>query len=114
MELQNMKKKRSTMPFILYNIDSIPDNAIGIYGFWFRKNGKCIYVGKAEKQPIKKRLRQHWRKSHNLQLQSWIREFREFLDICYLPVKCKKKINKMEVRLIRAWRPETNIIHRRR
>lgn len=104
-----MKKKRSTMPFRLHNINSIPDNAVGIYGFWYRKNGKCIYVGKAKEQPIKKRLKQHWLGSHNPGLRLWIKGFGTFLDVCYLPVDRAEKINKMETRLIRAWRPETNI-----
>lgn len=104
-----MNSKHLTMPFRRHNIESIPDNAVGIYGFWYRTTGKCIYVGKAKKQPIKKRLKQHWRKSHNLELRLWIDEFGEFLDVCYISVECKKRIDRMEKRLIRAWDPEANI-----
>lgn len=113
MEFQNMKKKRSTMPFRLHNINSIPDNTVGIYGFWYRINGKCVYVGKAKNQPIKKRLKQHWEKP-NKKLQLWISVYGRFLDICYLPVECKKNIDKMEKRLIRAWHPEINKTNKRR
>lgn len=101
------------MSLRLNNIDSIPSNLKGVYAFWCRTNGKCIYVGKAERQPIRDRLIQEWRNSHNENLKCWITVFGKFLDICYLPVK-DGKIDKMETRLIQKWHPETNILKQRR
>ena len=101
------------MSLRLHNIDSIPSHTKGVYAFWCRTNGKCIYVGKAEKQSIKDRLKQEWRNSHNANLKLWINEFGEFLDICYLPVK-DGRIDKVETTLIRMWHPETNISKQRR
>jgi len=95
------------------NLDHIPPNIKGVYAFWYRVNGKCIYVGKAEKQPIKVRLRQEWCDSHNPRLKLWIRAFGKSLDICYLSVK-DSKIDKLETRLIRMWRPETNKLKQKR
>lgn len=104
-------KSRNKTSLRRKNIDKIPFHVKGVYAFWCRTNGKCIYVGKAERQSIRVRLMQEWRNSHNENLSLWIKSFGEFLDICYLPVK-DGKINKMETRLIKMWRPETNIQHR--
>lgn len=100
-------KNREKLPLRRPNIEAIPEAMKGVYGIWCRTNGKCIYVGKAENS-IQLRLKSHWRRSHNPGLRLWITEFGEYLDICYLSVK-DEKIDKMETRLIRAWRPETNI-----
>lgn len=111
-----MKKSNKThkkISFRRYNIDSIPSNIKGVYAYWCRTNGKCVYVGKAEKQPIKKRLTQEWLSPHNENLKSWINAFGNDLDICYLSVK-NNKIDRVETRLIRMWNPETNIRKRKR
>ena len=101
------------MSFRLSNIDSIPSDIKGVYAFWCRTNGKCIYVGKAEKQSVKTRLKQEWRDSHNANLNLWIKSFSEFLDVCYLSVN-NGKIDQMETRLIRMWHPETNVLKQKR
>lgn len=106
--MRKPNKPRRKTPLGPHYIDHIPSNITGVYAFWCRTNGKCIYVGKAEKQPIKARLMQEWSKSHNSKLRLWIRAFGKFLDICYLPVK-ESKIDRVESRLIKMWRPETNI-----
>ena len=67
-------------------IEKMPKDISGVYAFWCRDNGKCIYVGMAKDQPIRNRLRQHWRDSHNEKLKMWIREFwqphRHLLYVC--------------------------------
>lgn len=107
-------RDRPKLPLRLVNIESIPATLHGVYGFWCRTNGRCIYVGKAEKQPIKTRLRQEWANSHNPALKQWIAAFGEFLEVCYLPVKNRGKIDRMETMLIRAWSPEANIKKQKR
>lgn len=113
MNIPKLNKRRNKMLFSRRNIDNIPAHVKGVYAFWCRTNGKCIYVGKAEKQPVKDRLIQEWRDSHNPNLRLWISAFGKFLDICYLPVK-EGKIDRMETKLIRIWHPETNILKQRR
>ncbi len=109
------KNQRWKKPLRYSNIDSIPHDAIGIYGFWHKDNGRCIYIGKAEKQPIRERIRQEYDNSHNPSLKTWIKYFRNSLEICYLAVPCSKRhtVNKLETRLIRLWNPETNKKKRR-
>lgn len=88
-------------------ISQMPKDIVGVYAFWCRSNGKCIYVGKAERRPIRTRLFEHWRGSHNEILRLWIREFGADLDICYMSVD-PRRIDKLETRLIRLWCPEAN------
>lgn len=111
--MKKTDKPHNKMPLRRHNIDSIPSHITGVYAFWCRTNGRCIYVGKAEKQPIKVRLMQEWRDSHNKNLKLWIRVFGKHLDICYLPVK-DKQVNRIETKLIRMWHPETNILKQKR
>ena len=93
-------------------ISQMPQGTIGVYAFWRRDNGKCIYVGQAKERPIRKRLLEHWRGSHNEALKLWIRVFGRDLDVCYLSVQ-RDRIDDLERRLIRALKPETNIQHKR-
>lgn len=79
----------------------------GVYAVWCRENGKCIYVGKAKDRPIRERLKEHWRGSHNETLELWIRAFGEKLDLCFAAAD-KGRIDTLERRLIRALRPEAN------
>lgn len=96
------------MPLRLHHIEDIPSKMKGVYAFWYRPNGRCIYVGKAEKQSIKTRLKQQWLNSRNPDLKLWIDAFSKSLDICYLSVE-DGKIGKVEKKLIQMWYPETNI-----
>lgn len=107
-------RDRPKFPLRRPNIESIPATLHGVYGFWCRKNGKCIYVGKADDQPIRTRLLQEWADSHNPMLKLWINAFGESLEVCYLPVKNRGKIRRVEAMLIRAWSPETNKHHNKR
>ena len=109
----NKKNLRMIMPLGYYNIAQIPDNIKGLYGIWYRKNNKCIYVGKAAKQSIKDRLMQEWRASHNERLKRWIKVYGNSMDVCYLQVN-DDRIDKMETRLIQKWHPETNIMKKRK
>ena len=88
-------------------ISRIPRAIIGVYAFWRRDNGKCIYVGKAKDRPIRDRLGDHWRGSHNETLRLWIQAFGDNLDVCYTPT-VRDKIDTYERRLIKAWKPEAN------
>ena len=93
-------------------ITQMPRNVVGVYAFWRRDNGKCIYVGQAKHRPIRQRLLDHWRGSHNESLKLWIRVFGMHLDVCYMAAE-EDRIDKLEYRLIRAWNPETNRQHKR-
>ena len=89
------------------NIGQVPADLRGVYIFWCRDNGKCIYVGQAKTRPIRRRLKDHWDGSHNETLKLWIRTFGESLDVCYARVPANK-IDKFEKKLIERLRPETN------
>ena len=93
-------------------ISQMPRGIIGVYAFWCRDNGKCIYVGQAKDRPIRERLREHWRSSHNEILKLWIQAFGENLDVCYAATE-RNKIDTLERRLIKAWKPEANKQHNR-
>lgn len=110
------KSAHRKKPLCLSSIESMPDNAIGVYGFWNRRNGRCIYIGKTEKQSIRKRVTQEWECSHNKELKSWITHFSNLLDICYLSVPYDKvnKVDGLETRLIHKWNPEANYRKKRR
>lgn len=89
------------------NITQIPIDIHGVYIFWCRDNGKCIYVGQAKLRPVRKRLKEHWDGSHNETLKLWIKTFGERLDVCYARVP-QDKIDRFEMKLIKRLRPETN------
>lgn len=92
-----------------YNFDQIPDR-VGIYAFWCRDNGRCVYVGQAKDQPVKERLRGHWRCSHNKTFQNWIQSYGKHLDVCFV-FSAPEMIDRLERRLIRLWKPEANERH---
>ena len=50
--------------------NGIPKTIIGVYAFWNRDTGKCIYVGQARREHFRERLLRHWRGSHSPLLQS--------------------------------------------
>ena len=102
---------RAVMPWSHIAISLMPREISGIYAFWCRDNGKCIYVGQA-KGPIKNRLADHWRGSHNETLKLWIQVFGSTLDVCYMSAE-RSRIDTLERRLIKTWRPEANIQYNR-
>ena len=93
-------------------VQEVPLEAVGVYAFWCRQNGKCIYVGKASDQSIRDRLRQHVQKSHNRTLWLWLQAFGDQVDLCYAAVD-RHKIETLERRLICLWRPEANVQHKK-
>lgn len=101
--------KHVLFPFSITHIDSVIDNC-GIYAFWY--NDKCIYIGQAKSQSIQKRLRQHYRESHNPTLNLWIDAYRKSLQFCFLEVKAKNKIDFLEKKFIRRLQPRCNIYNR--
>lgn len=109
-----MKKRRrcELKPWSYRTFEEMPRDLTGIYAFWYRETGRCVYIGKASDQPVTNRLRQHWRRSHNETLRLWIVAYGEFLDVCYAAVD-RRKINALERRLIRRLNPEANVQHKR-
>ena len=92
-------------------LTDIPDAMIGVYLFWYRPTGKCIYIGMAADQPIRNRLRQHWLGSHNEALRLWMKAFGDELDLCYVQAE-PNRVRTLERRLIRALSPEANKQHK--
>jgi len=86
----------------------MPRDWIGVYAFWYRPTGKCIYVGKAVDQTIRERLRQHWNGYGSQGLLQWMEAYGEHLSICYLET-AERRIKTLERRLIRRWHPEANV-----
>lgn len=95
-------------------ISEVPRNMIGVYAIWYRPTGKCVYVGKAPQQPVRERLRQHWRDCENRTLRLWLSVFGDRLDLCYAQVDDPRRIDRLERKLIRLWHPEANIQHNER
>ncbi len=94
--------------FRLVDFEKIPPDTIGVYGIWYFK--RCIYIGKAEKQPISNRLQQHWSMSHNKYLQFWIDARGRDLKVSYKPISSKQRIDVYERYFINRFQPVTNII----
>ena len=90
------------------DFDKVPANAFGVYGLWYRR--RCIYVGKAELQPIATRLKQHWKGTHNPKLAAWVQAKGSQLGFAYLVAEEKSKINPLEKLYIRRFQPLTNTI----
>lgn len=111
---EHMKRsaRYSKKAFSYRAVQDVPHGAIGIYAFWCRQNGKCVYVGKAADQSIRDRLRQHVRQSHNRTLWLWLQAFGRDLDMCYAAVD-RPRIDALEKRLIGRWRPEANVHHKK-
>ncbi len=107
------KTVRVSLPWSYPTLSQISEKTTGVYAFWCRDNGKCIYVGQAKDRSIRERLRDHWRGSHNEVLGLWIQAFGENLDVCYMSID-RNKIDTLERRFISAWKPEANKQHRQR
>lgn len=85
----------------------VPEKA-GIYGFWYR--GYCVYVGKTERQSLRKRLFDHWDGTHNHELQLWIEAKRDNLLVAFLEIENISQIGNYERYYIRVLQPLTNKI----
>ena len=108
--MSSTRSDKAKITWSYLGIGDIPRDIYGVYAFWCRDNGKCIYVGKAEDQPVKARLRRHWNGSHNETLRLWIEAFGSKLDVCYMAADAHR-IDRLEKLLIKAWKPEANIEH---
>ena len=111
--MYNEVRHRGNTQWSYLGIDRIPKTIIGVYAFWCRDTGKCIYVGQALQEPIRERLLQHWQGSHSQLLQWWIQAFGDNLTLCYREVEAGT-IDRLERRLIKRWNPDVNIVGRRR
>lgn len=100
--------KRNIVQWGYLSIRKLPPSSIGIYGFWNRNNGRCIYIGQAKDRSIKDRVHDHWRQSHNSHLSLWIRAYPKILDICYVEAAFDQ-VDRLEQLLIGRLRPEANI-----
>ena len=96
------------LPFRRFVFDRIPAHAFGVYGLWYDR--LCIYIGKAEEQPIAKRLEQHWRQAQNPKLATWIRAKGSQLSFTYVAVDDKTSISALEIKYIHRFQPLTNVI----
>ena len=104
-------RQHTAVPWSYGTLTNLPEG-VGVYAFWNRRSGKCVYVGMTADQSIRDRLHQHWSGSHNETLRLWIRAYGPQLDICYTRVE-RHRIKVLERRLIRLWNPEANVQHKR-
>ncbi len=111
--MENFKDWSSLLPLRPSSIDNIPSDVIGIYGFWYKYSNRCIYIGKAENQSIRMRVKQEYENSHNSQLNEWIEFFRNSLEIRYFSCDKTHDINKLEQEFTSLWDAETNLTNRR-
>jgi excinuclease UvrABC nuclease subunit len=100
-----MKNKHTPIAFNMLNINDIGEET-GVYAFWF--NNRCIYVGKAERQSLKKRLTQHYRNCHSNDLKLWIDVYGCQLKFCFLKLKKQQSIDFLERKFIYRLQPTTN------
>lgn len=95
-------------PFRLKNIDDIEQSSYGVYGFWYKR--RCIYIGKAGRQPISNRLRQHWSETHNPLLKDWLEAKGKEITFAYQVIPNRDQIDAYERFYIRQFQPVTNKI----
>ena len=88
------------------NICRSPDDEFGVYALWSKT--ACIYVGKAEKQSLRKRLLQHYHRSHNDKLSAWIKSSHP-LWFSYEKVNNLTSIDAKERNRVKKYAPLTNI-----
>lgn len=100
-------ERHKALPWTHATVAGIPRDAVGVYAFWFRHTGRCIYVGETTKQTIRVRLQQHWRGSHSGRLRLWMQAYGDHFDVCYAMVRANR-IKRLERRLIERWLPEAN------
>lgn len=96
------------IPFRLSALKKHVPDEVGVYGFWYGQY--CIYVGKTEGQTLKKRLTDHWKGSHNIDLQLWIDSKGAKLQVAFVEIENKKQISRYERYYIRFFQPLTNKI----
>ena len=96
------------LPFRRLEFDKIPRDARGVYGIWYGRH--CIYIGKAERQTIAERLKQHWEKADNDDLQTWIDAKGSDLRFQFAVIRDTAHIDCYERRFIKRFCPLANAI----
>ena len=104
--IENCNPYVKQVPFSVRGFQRIPLRAYGVYGIWYRR--RCIYVGKACRQPICVRLGQHWDRCHNSRLESWIKAKGNGLRVAFMVVPNKQLIPACERFCINRFQPLTN------
>ena len=103
-------KGRWKRTFGYAGIADIPGDAKGVYGFWYSKTGRCLYIGMTDRS-IRTRLTEHWKDCDNPVLKDWLDGFPGLVEICYLQLT--GNAGRMEQKLIRKWHPEANVMYNR-
>ena len=98
-----MKKHRASK-FKYGNYNNLDKK--GIYCFWLGK--RCIYIGKAQRQTLAKRLEQHRVVCHNDSLELFLNVYGNKMSFCYLPISNSDKINEVERKFIARLQPKCN------
>lgn len=96
----------SDFPFDFNSISRVPHVKGAVYFFWSIDLNDFIYIGETERT-LSERLREHWRKSENQMLRTWIKYDRDDLIVCYLTCP-SDLVKKLERRLIRQFDPNAN------
>lgn len=94
------------LDFAQRNIDKQPDDCVGIYGFWC--NEICLYIGKTEKQSLRKRLSDHFLDCHNKDLKDWFHAFSRSIQFSTLVIEDTALIHAAEREFIEKFNPRTN------
>lgn len=89
------------------NIDIYIPESPGVYIFW--SGLYCVYVGQAKN--LRDRLSTHWRKSHNDDVNLWIKALGSQLCITFEVVN--KDLSKAEQYFIDRFNPHLNKINAR-
>ena len=87
------------------NLQKAPDRDFGVYLIWSKK--VCVYVGKAERQSLRKRLLQHYDNEQNEKLERWIKSSHQ-LWFSYQVLNDSAIINARERNYIKKFSPLTN------
>lgn len=101
--------RSNTIGFRLSEFDSLDPQARGLYAIWYKQS--CIYVGKAQDQPLRNRLQQHWKGSHNATLNDWVAAKGSALRVSIKPMLDESVIEIFERFYIRKFKPLANRQH---
>ena len=105
--------------FVQENLDRVPDDAFGIYTFivdaGVANHPHCsylLYLGKAEKQSLRDRIRQYFYEPNNPKgrgpIQDMILNWHTHLYVCFARVENTSTIDDLENSLLEAFIPPMN------